>query len=154
MNSTQFLASLLFTGLSQSQVFAQSGPVPSQQPGETATLHLFQGKAFGIFYPKYRVYANDKLVCKLGRNSHCQLTLPAGATTIVAKLPGGYLTRKPPVLPLTLEAGKSYYLQGITTLSGVIPRVTYSFAEVVPNPTKLAEFAGAKTVQPLAPAAQ
>lgn len=136
------------------QIFAQSALASNPPPAATATIHLYQGKAFGIFYPKYRVYANDKLVCKLGRSSHCQLTLPVGATTVVAKLPWVYLTGKPPVLPLTLEAGKSYYLQGITTIAGVLPKVTYGFAEVVPNPTKLAEFARAKTVQPLTSAAQ
>ena len=133
-------------GASPTPVFAQAAP-----PAPAATIHFFQSRAFGLFYPKYRVYADGKLVCKLGRNSHCQVALPAGATAFTAKIP--FLTFvTPPVLALTLEAGRDYYLQGDLAPAGIrIPGLSYGFTEVVPNASKLVQISQARVAQPLAP---
>ncbi|MBD2716590.1 hypothetical protein KBK19_16220 [Microvirga sp. STR05] len=132
---------------------------PAATPAPAATVHFVQGKAFGLIYPKYRVYANGQLVCRLGRKSHCEVSLPAGPTTFVAntalsKVPVLALGRTPE-LTLVLEAGKSYYLQGDMAAAGArIPNTTYGLTEVVPNPTKLAQIGEFKLVQAMARPAQ
>jgi hypothetical protein len=156
---------LLSTGfglaaLSSNCAVAQSAPEPTLPVTEaTATVHFVQGKAFGLFFPKYRVYANGKLRCKLGRKNHCLVVLPVGPTTFTANTA---LTKSPlltwgpsPELVLTLEAGKTYYLQGDMAAAGArIANTTYGFTEVVGNATKLAQIAQFKVVQALSSAAQ
>lgn len=151
---------LVLAALSAGRAVAQPAPEPSvPATGSTATVHFVQGKAFGLFYPKYRVYANGKLLCKLGRKSHCPVILPAGTTTFTANTA---LTTSPiltwgpsPELLLTLEAGKTYYLQGDMAAAGArIPNTTYGFTEVVANPTKLAQIEQFNVVPALASPAQ
>lgn len=137
----------LLISMSERQAFAQVKSPSGQEA--VATLHFYQNKAYGLLYPKFKVYANGKLLCKLGRNSHCQVTIPVGTTAFTAKIP--VLSLGPsPALTLILEAGKSYYLQGDLAPAGVkVPGLTYGFTEVVPNEAKLAQLANAKHVQPL-----
>jgi hypothetical protein len=153
-------ASLVLAALSAGRAAAQSAPDPNLPSKEAvATVHFVQGKAFGLIYPKYRVYANGELLCKLGRKSHCRVVLPAGTTTFTANTA---LTTSPiltwgpsPELVLTLEAGKTYYLQGDMAAAGArVPNTTYGFTEVVANSTKLAQIKQFKVVQALASPAQ
>lgn len=130
MNGNKFVLTLLFLAISQRPVFAQSG---SQQ---TATVYLYQGKVFGLFSAKYRVYANGKLICKLGRNSHCQLLLPASTTTFTTKPPLLGIGSQP-ALTLALEPGKEYYLQGDVKFDLFPPNSPLVLTEVVPNSDKL-----------------
>ncbi|MCB2409988.1 hypothetical protein [Hymenobacter lucidus] len=153
-NRNQLFVGLLLAGLMQGSAMAQSVEQSKAEAG-TATVHFYQGKAYGLFYIKYRVYANGQLVCKLGRNSHCQVELPAGATTFTANTaltkPAMFTFGSKPALPLTLEAGKSYYLQGDLAAAGArTAGVSYGFSEVVPNASKLAQISQSKPVQPLA----
>jgi hypothetical protein len=136
-------------GHGRAQSLLSSGPPAAP----AATLHFYQPKAFGLFYPKVRVYADGRLLCKLGRNSHCQVRVPAGTTAFTATTPG--LTwGTPPALTLTLEPGQQYYLQGDHAPAGIkVPGLSYGFTQVVPNEAKLAQLAQAKAVQPLAPLA-
>lgn len=130
MNRNKFALILLFLGISQTLLFAQS---TSQQ---TATVHLYQGKAFGLVSVKYRVYADGKLICKLGRNSHCQLSLPAGTTTFTTK-PRLIGIGSQPTLTLALEPGKEYYIQGDSKFELFPPNGPLVLTEVVPNSDKL-----------------
>lgn len=130
MNSNKFALILLFWGISQTLLFAQS------ESQLTATVHLYQGKVFGLFSAKYRVYADGKLICKLGRNSHCQLFLPAGTTTFTTKPPLLGIGSQP-ALTLALEPGKEYYLQGDAKFELFPPNGPLVLTEVVPNSDKL-----------------
>jgi len=142
MNRTKFALILLFLGSSQMLLFAQSTLQPS------ATVHLYQGKVFGLFSAKYRIYANGKLLCKLGRNSHCQVILPPGTTTFTTKPPLLALFPQP-TLKLNLEAGKDYYLQGDAKFELFPPNGPLVLTEIVPNPDKLDQINHAKTERPL-----
>ena len=147
MNQRLPLLGLLLAGLSPCLVRAQSGTAPIPQPA--ATVHFYQSPVLVLFFPKYRVYANGRLVCKMGRNSHCQVSLPAGSTTFKARFAFFNLIA-PPELTLALEVGKNYYLQSDLAAAGAkIPGTTYGFTEVVPNEAKLAQVASARTVAPL-----
>lgn len=147
MNQRLPLLGLLVAGLSPCLVRAQSGTAPNPQP--VATVHFYQSPVFALFFPKYRVYVDGQLVCKMGRNSHCQVRLPAGSTTFGTRF-GFFNFIAPPELTLALEAGKNYYIQSDLAAAGAkIPGTTYGFTEVVPNEAKLAQVASAKTVAPL-----
>jgi hypothetical protein len=153
-------AGLVLAALSSSRAVAQPTPDPNLPSSQSVALvHFVQGKAFGLIYPKYRVYANGELICKLGRKSHCQVVLPAGTTTFTANTAlttSSILTWGPsPALVLMLEAGKTYYLQGDMAAAGArIPNTTYGFTEVVGNSTKLAQIEQFKVVQALVSPAQ
>jgi hypothetical protein len=142
MNSNKFVLMILFLSMSQTLIYAQS---KSQQ---TATVHLYQGKVFGLFSAKYRVYADGKLLCKLGRNSHCQVVLPIGTTTFTTKPPFLALGAQP-ALRLNLEAGKEYYLQGDAKFELFPPNGPLVLTEVVPNSDKLDQINHSKTERPL-----
>jgi hypothetical protein len=133
---------LLFLISAQTLLLAQSDPQKS------ATVHLYQGKVFGLFSPKYRVYADGKLLCKLGRNSHCQVVLPAGQTTFTTKPPILALAPQP-TLGLKLEAGKEYYLQGDAKFELFPPNGPLVLTEVVPNSEKLDQINHSKTERSL-----
>jgi len=142
MERKKFALILVFWGISQTLLLEQAKPQPS------ATVHLYQGKAFGLFSLKYRVYANGKLLCKLGRNSHCEVVLPAGTTTFMTKPPLLALFPQP-TLNLNLEAGKNYYLQGDSKFELFPPNGPLVLTEVVPNPDKLDQVNHSKTERPL-----
>ncbi|AUD05026.1 hypothetical protein [Spirosoma pollinicola] len=133
---------LLFLSIKQTLLLAQP------EPQKSATIHLYQGKVFGLFSAKYRIYANGKLLCKLGRNSHCQIVLPAGQTTFTTKPPFLALTSQP-ALSLNLEAGKEYYLQGDAKFELFPPNGPLVLTEVVPNPNKLDQINHSKTERSL-----
>lgn len=142
MNRNKFALMLLLLGVSQTLLFAQA---KSQQ---MATVHLYQGKAFGLFSAKYRVYADGKLLCKLGRNSHCQVVLPAGTTTFTTKPPFLALGARP-TLSLDLKAGNAYYLQGDAKFELFPPNGPLILTEVVPNSNKLDQINRSKTERSL-----
>lgn len=120
---------------------------PPAPPAQPATLHLYQNRVYGFLLPKCRVYADGKLLCKLSRNSRCQLTLPAGTTTFTAKVPVFSFGTDP--LTLQLEPGHTYYLEGGISPDGPIPGAARGLTQVVANPSKLAQLEQAKVVQPL-----
>ncbi|RPD44334.1 hypothetical protein DNI29_21755 [Hymenobacter sediminis] len=133
------LCSLLVTSLAATSTYAQlSAPIK-----EPATVHFYQNRIYGFLYPKLRVYADGKLVCKLGRNSHGQVSLPAGTTTFTARIPV-FTPGKPVPLALPLESGKEYYLEGGFATESVIPGLSYGLTEVVANASKRAQIAQAK----------
>lgn len=146
---------ILLTGLSAAGVYAQSPAAAVAQPAATpqATLHFYQNRIYGFLYPKFRVYADGKLLCKLGRNSHCQVSLPAGTTTFTAKIPV-FSLGKPVPLAMQLEAGREYYLEGGFATDSPIPGASYGFTEVVANASKRAQIARAKQTPALAVATQ
>ncbi|UHG94639.1 DUF2846 domain-containing protein [Spirosoma oryzicola] len=140
MNRNKVALILLFFSISQTMLFAQSQ--------QTAVVHLYQGKVFGLFSAKYRVYADGKLICKLGRNSHCQISLPAGKTRFTTKPP--LLGIGPqPALTLALEPGKEYYLQGDIKSDLFPPNSALVLTEVVANSSKLEQIIQAKVAPAL-----
>lgn len=143
---------LLLAGLFPAVSYAQAAPAPAAPL--VATVHFYQSPVLALFFPRYQVYANGQLVCKMGRNSHCQVQLPAGATTFKARF-AFFNFIAPPELTLALEADKNYYLQSDIAAAGAkLPGTTYGFTEIVPNEIKLAQLARAKTIAPLLAPAQ
>ncbi|WP_426490726.1 hypothetical protein [Hymenobacter sp. 102] len=151
MKALFVLPVLLAASVSQQQAAAQA---VSAAAAEAATVHFYQSKAYGFLVPRYRVYANGTLLCKLGRNSRCQVILPAGATAFTARIPL-FTFGTPPPLAITLEPGKEYYLQGDVAPAGAgVAGLTYGFTEVVGNQSKLAQLEQAKLRQPTVAAGQ
>lgn len=142
MKRKKFAFILFFLLLSQTLLLAQT------EPQKSTVVHVYQGKVFGLFSAKYRVYANGKLLCKLGRNSHCQVVLPAGQTTFTTKPPFLALASQP-TLRLNLEAGKEYYLQGDAKFELFPPNGPLVLTEIVPNPDKLDQINQSKTERSL-----
>ena len=130
MSGKKIVLAIIMLGLTQTILLAQS---PTTQ---VATVHLYQGKVFGLFSAKHQIYADGKLLCKLGRNSHCQLSLPAGTTTFMAK-PHLLGIGSQPALTLALEPGKEYYLQGDAKFELFPPNSPLVLTEIVPNSDKL-----------------
>ncbi|GAB3894774.1 hypothetical protein GCM10028803_10260 [Larkinella knui] len=144
MKTRTLLAALAVLGMSLTNGFAQSNPEAT--PSESATVYVYRSSALMSSARKYGVYANGKLLCKIGNKRHCQVSLPIGPVTFTTKLAGLTLVpKKRPRLELTLEAGKTYYLQAdlktkLFPLQAVLP-----LTEVVPNPSKLNEIKKSKT---------
>lgn len=149
MKTKHLLLILAIFGIGLSRVLGESGPVTTKS--QSATVYIYRSSAWLSIGRKYWVYADGKPICKIGNKRHCQLTLPTGAVTFTTKLAGLTLVhKKRPSLALTLEAGKSYYLQAdlktkLFPLQAVLP-----LTEVVPNASKLEEIQKSKTEQALA----
>jgi hypothetical protein len=119
-------------------------------PSSTATVYVYRSNTWLSVARKYWVYAIGNPICKISNNRHCQLTLPTGPVTFTTKLAGLTLVpKKRSQLALTLEPGKTYYLQAnlktkLLPLQAILP-----LTEVVPNADKLEEIKKSKTEQTL-----
>ncbi|MBD2755853.1 hypothetical protein [Spirosoma validum] len=142
MNSQRLILVFAFLGWGFSSIRAQSSVQNS------ATVHFYQGKVFGLFSAKYRIYADGKLLCKLGRNSHCQVVLPAGTTTFTSRPPLLSLGAQPS-LTLQLQAGQQYYVQGDAKFELFPPNDPLILTQVVPNSEKLDQINHAKAEESL-----
>ena len=124
-------------------VFAQMRP--NSTNSQTATILVYRSNALMSSARKYWVYANSKPICKLGVRRHCQVSIPSGPVTFTTKLAGlSLVPKKRPSLPLTLQSGKTYYLQAdlktkLLPLQAILP-----LSEVVPNSSKLEEIRQSK----------
>lgn len=134
-----YLSALLIAlWCSSTQVVGQSNVIDTTT--ELATVYVYRSGKLLSSARKYWVYANNKPICKLSNNRHCQITLPTGPVTFTTKLAGLTLVPKKRLsLSIMLDAGKTYYLQGdlkttLLPLQAVLP-----LTEVVPNATKLKE---------------
>lgn len=136
MKTTHLVLLLMFLVTGLASAFGQSSPRPA--PASTASVSLYRSRAWLSWTRSYWVYANGKPVCKIRNNRHCQIALPAGPITFTTRLAGFALVPKQQSsLTITLEPGKSYYLQAdlktkLFPLQAVLP-----LTEVVPNPEKL-----------------
>ncbi len=153
MKTKHLLLILAMFGIGLSSVLGQPEPVVINP--QSATVYLYRSSALLSAARKYWVYADGKPICKIGNKRHCQLILPTGPVTFTTKLAGLTLVpKKRPSLDLTLEAGKTYYLQAdlktkLFPLQAVLP-----LTEVVPNASKLEEIQKSKVERSLASLAE
>jgi hypothetical protein len=141
MKNLNFLIVLFILGLTNSYAQNKNDSLYAS----SSKIYIFQGRNYGIFSIRYRVYANGKMLCKLPRNSHCEVSVPAGITTLTTDLPFPSLGKQR-MLTLNLEAGKTYYLQGDTKFELLPPSSPMILTEIVPNNSKLEEIRRSKEV--------
>lgn len=135
-------------GIGLSSVLGQSEPATIQP--QSATVYVYRSSALLSVVRKYWVYADGKPICKIGNKRHCQLTLPNGPVTFTTKLAGLTLVpKKRPTLALTLEAGKTYYLQADLKTKIFPLQAVLSLSEMVPNDSKLREIQNSKVERTL-----
>ncbi|MVM33255.1 hypothetical protein GO755_24660 [Spirosoma sp. HMF4905] len=149
MNAVKLVSLLGLSILSKVDGFTQSSSAavtPASAP--MATVYFYQSTPPTWLQIKYRLYDQDKLIGKLSRHTHRLVQLPAGTHTFATKI--GYPWFGPkPSLTLTLEAGKTYYIQGDEKLAFWPPQAILSLTEVVPNAVKLREINNSREDEPI-----
>jgi len=139
MNTVKTVLILGLIVVSKFDGFTQaSSAAVGQSTSPLATVYFYQSTPRTWLPIKYRLYDQDKLMAKLSRHTHRQVQLPAGIHTFATKISYPWFGPKPS-LTLTLEAGKTYYIQGDEKLAFWPPRSILSLTEVVPNAVKLRE---------------
>ncbi|PRY25611.1 hypothetical protein CLV58_13712 [Spirosoma oryzae] len=129
--------------------FAQSVPSGAGQPdAQFATVYFYQSAPRTWIPIKYWLYDQGKPVGKLSQHSHRQVRFVPGMHTFTTKLAFPTLSASSS-LTLSLEAGRTYYIQLDEKFVWLPLKTVLSLTEVVPNPVKLTEINSTREDTPL-----
>ena len=87
-----------------------SGDAQTTPPPNESYIYFYRDGEFGGAMKNYKMFVDDKKVCKISNGRWFKFTVEPGKHDIEAKVGGTSLMKKETFLSIVTEPGKSYYI--------------------------------------------